>query len=422
MTSNSLRLTQFEFSYSALRPTLVGSSGQFDSLEADLTSHESDQDVLMESGAYGTCYQLLRKHENRPGHTISPLLEARNPENEVGVANERRANIGNFQRVLVAEDHPGTRRMLVQMLRRWGFEAIPAASGTEVLKLAGQKRTPELILLSRMLPGMDFFELCRRLNGRCGDYAPYILVLAMQSDKQEVVRALESGAAEYLTTPFEAEELRARLLVATRILRRQESLITSRDRFRLLAAKDTLTGLWNRRSIDQILNDELERAARAERNTGVLLIDLDHFKKVNDTHGHLAGDFVLQEASRRLKDTVRAYDSIGRYGGEEFLVIVPGSAEGELCELAERLRKAIEKDPVRVGEHEIRITLSVGAAIAPAGENQRTDLVACADGALYEAKELGRNRSVFADRQLKQALPIRSLERTQLHCTSATRA
>jgi diguanylate cyclase (GGDEF)-like protein len=154
----------------------------------------------------------------------------------------------------------------------------------------------------------------------------------------------------------------------------------------------------------------------------VLLIDLDHFKKVNDTHGHLAGDFVLQEASRRLKDTVRAYDSIGRYGGEEFLVIVPGSADGELCELAERLRKAIEKDPVRVGEHEIRITLSVGAAIAPAGENQRTDLVACADGALYEAKELGRNRSVFADRQLKQALPIRSLERTQLHCTSATRA
>ena len=305
---------------------------------------------------------------------------------------ERRSNVGNFLRVLVAEDHKATRLMLIQMLRRWGFEAVPAGNAAEVLEVIDQKRPPELIIISRSLPGVDALELCRRITNRHSEYSPYILMLAMQNDSQELIQALESGAAEYLKTPFEAQELRARLIAASRILKRQESLITSRDRFRLLATKDPLTGLWNRRSIHQILKDELGRAAQSERTTGVLLIDLDFFKKVNDTHGHLAGDFVLQETSRRLQKALRTYDSIGRYGGEEFLIVVPGAIESEACELAERLRNAIERKPVRVGENQIRITLSVGVAIAPAHEQSPASVLELADSALYDAKKFGRNR------------------------------
>lgn len=308
-------------------------------------------------------------------------------------AKERRSNVGNFQRVIVAEDHKATRLMLIQMLRRWGFEAVPAASGNEVLEIVDQKRPPELIIMSRSLPGIDAVELCQKVTNRHTDYSPYILMLAMQNDSQELVRVLESGAAEYLKTPFEAQELRARLVVASRILKRQESLITSRDRFRLLATRDPLTGLWNRRSIHQIFKDELASAAQSERTTGVLLVDLDFFKKVNDTHGHLAGDFVLQETSRRLRKALRTYDSVGRYGGEEFLIVVPGATESEACELAERLRSAVERKPVRVGENQIRITLSIGVAIASPREQSPAGVLERADAALYDAKKFGRNRT-----------------------------
>jgi len=123
----------------------------------------------------------------------------------------------------------------------------------------------------------------------------------------------------------------------------------------------------------------------------VLLVDLDHFKRVNDTHGHLMGDLVLRETSQRLKKTLRIYDSIGRYGGEEFLVVVPGSLQAELSELAERLRLAIERNPIRIGEIELCITLSIGAAIVPPRGKLQASVLAAADEALYDAKRLGRN-------------------------------
>lgn len=350
--------------------------------------------------------------ESHKSGSKTPVIIEAFPPRQPDSRAERRMNIGNFQRILVAEDHRGTRRMLIQMLHAWGFIVVPAKSGPEVLKIVEQTQPPELIVLSRMLPGVDVFELCQRLSNRHSDYSPYIFVLAMQSDQHEVVRALESGAAEYLTTPFEAQELRARLLVASRILKRQESLVLSRDKFRILATKDPLTGVWNRRSINQTLKDQLDRASLSEGSTGVLLIDLDHFKKVNDTHGHLAGDFVLQETSRRLKNALRPYDSIGRYGGEEFLIVVPDAAEGELCQLAERLRKAIESEPIRVGENEIRITLSIGATIALSGETLPSQVIAIADAALYDAKRFGRNRFMFGDQLRGQSVQHRSQAQT----------
>lgn len=332
------------------------------------------------------------------------------PEMLAEVAEERRSNIGHFQRILVAENHGATRSMLVQMLREWGFEVVTATNGAEVLRIVAEKRPPELVILGRMLPGVDAFELCGRMSTHEGEYSPYILILAMQNDRHEVVHALESGAAEYLTTPFEAQELRARLIVATRILRRQQNLVSSRDQFRLQATKDALTGVWNRRSIFQILKEELNCAARSKRSTGVLLVDLDYFKQVNDTHGHLVGDLVLRQTSRLLRNALRAYDSIGRYGGEEFLIITPGSNEKELYELGERLRTIIEENPVRVRKNRIQITLSIGAAIASPRDGCLASVLAAADAALYDAKRFGRNRIMFGAKRF-----WRSFNWTNLH-------
>lgn len=387
--------------------------------EGDMSQAKFSEDVLMESGAFGGWNRLFHKSVSKNLPVVEPLcgLQGRVQELcEQGA--DRRSNIGNFQRILVAEHHKGTRRMLLQMLRKWGFDVVPATTGAEALQIVEQSRPPELIILSRTLPDIDIFELCRQLTDRHGDYAPYILVLAMEGDQREIVRALEAGAAEYLATPFEAQELRARLSVAVRILKRQESLITSRDNFRVLATRDTLTGVWNRRSIDLILEEELTRATNSERATGVLLVDLDHFKKVNDTHGHSAGDCVLREASRRLQGILRAYDSIGRYGGEEFLIVVPASAEGELRQLAERLRKAVEEEPVRVGEAEIRITLSIGAVIAPPRESSSSDAIAMADAALYDAKRFGRNRSVYRGQGMETATQLRSHNLSPIRASS----
>lgn len=367
-------------------------SGQRD--QADAMQGEFSRAIVIQSGSYGAYYRLVR----RPNvHGMAAVAQFPGSRRQSSLSNqsdqERRSNIGNFQRILVAEHHKSTRLMLMQMLSKWGFEPIPATDAAKVMQIVEQQRPPELIILGKMAPGIDAVQLCDLIGKQDGDYSPYILLLAMQDEKQQMVRALESGAAACLTTPFEAKELRARLVVATRIIRRQENLIDARDRFRELAARDTLTGIWNRRSIDQILQEELEQAGRARRSTGVLLVDLDYFKKVNDTHGHLVGDLVLRETSRRLKSALRTYDSIGRYGGEEFLIVVPGSSEAELHELAERLRKAIEMDPICTGESRIRITLSVGAALAPSRGKSPSTVVAAADAALYDAKRSGRNRT-----------------------------
>lgn len=346
----------------------------------------------------GSPFSRAHTASRSPVVTMLPERQRRS-ETPNKVSTERRTNIGNFQRVIVAEQHSATRQMLLQMLRHWGFEAMAAETGAEVLQIIDRSRPPELIIMSQNLPGIDTVELCRQISNRHIEYSPYILMLAIQNDKRQLVRALESGAAEYLTTPFEAKELRARLIVATRIVKRQQCLLASREQFRVLATKDSLTGIWNRRSIHEILDTELDGAAHSERSTGVLLVDLDHFKRVNDTHGHLVGDLVLRETSQRLRNVLRQYDSIGRYGGEEFLIVVPGSLEGELCDLAERLRLAVAADPIRIGETELRITLSIGAAIVPPHAKMPASVLAIADEALYDAKRFGRNRVCMGAQQ-----------------------
>jgi len=318
---------------------------------------------------------------------------------------ERRRHPGRLRHVLVADEDAAVRTSLGKTLGEWGFEVVLAKGGREALNVLEQPQPPDLAILSRTLPEIDGMEICGRMSADAREYFPYIFILARRGQEREMAGALESGADDFLIAPFGKRELRARLIAAERMLTRRDGLIRSRDEFRQQATRDALTGVWNRGAILGILAYESSRAERAGgregRLTGVLMLDLDHFKSVNDTYGHLAGDMVLRETGGRLSRMLRASDSIGRYGGEEFLIVAPGSNEEELRELAERLRAEIESASVRLGAAVIRVTVSIGAAIAPAkdglGEGLASRAIAAADLALYHAKNAGRNRIAVRD-------------------------
>jgi diguanylate cyclase (GGDEF)-like protein len=196
---------------------------------------------------------------------------------------------------------------------------------------------------------------------------------------------------------LEESELRAHLKAASRIIALQDQLISAREEQRVLAMKDGLTGLWNRVAFLEIFKQELNRAKRADANTGLLLLDLDHFKRINDGYGHLAGDAVLREMALRFKQNVRSYDVIGRFGGEEFLLALPGCDRAQLRKRAEAIRKAISDEPVRVDKIEIPVTVSVGATVASKGAKSVLSVLGVADRALYEAKDAGRNCTVYCE-------------------------
>jgi diguanylate cyclase (GGDEF)-like protein len=225
----------------------------------------------------------------------------------------------------------------------------------------------------------------------------YILLLTARSQKTDLLRGLASGADDYLTKPFDAPELRARLHVGQRILDLQNGLIVAREELRFRATYDMLTGLANRGVVLDAIAREHSRHLREKSSFGIILMDLDHFKNVNDTHGHLAGDAVLKEASRRMKSCVRPYDTVGRYGGEEFLVVAPSCDRAGTAAVAERIRKSISAPPIETDDGPVTITVSCGIAVSEATEPlDAKQLLQSADLALYHAKELGRNRTEFA--------------------------
>ena len=358
--------------------------------------NQSSVSVLVDAEVDGARYLLVRmpkpERHGSPEHALNPQLPR---ISEDGPSSERRHRFGDLRRVLVAEGDSDTRLRLLHLLREWGFSVVVATDGIEALGVVELQQLPDFFFINRSLAGMNGIELCRRICDRFSEHSPYIVMMGKPTGRQDVVESLESGATEYLTTPFDEQELRARLIVAVRTLDRHDSLISSREQFREQATRDALTGVWNRRGILEILERELDRAEHNGRSTGILMLDLDHFKNVNDAHGHLAGDLVLQEVARRLCRKLRAYDRLGRYGGEEFLIVVPATNERELCELAERIRASTESEAVPTELINFRITFSVGAAIAKPGDRSKAKLIAVADEALYEAKKSGRNRIVF---------------------------
>ena len=311
---------------------------------------------------------------------------------------------GERPRVLIAEDDCVTRAILKQWISRWGYEIVVVDNGAQAWEVLQQERPPEVVIVDWMMPGMDGIELCRKLRHKSRNYYHYILMVTGKTDASDVVHALESGADDCLVKPFGESELRARLMVASRILALQNELIQAREELRVQAMRDGLTGLWNRGAFLDLFKRELDRAERTQGRTGLLLLDLDKFKSINDTYGHIAGDLVLQECARLFRQNVRSYDFVGRYGGEEFFIALPGCDEEQLRERAETIRKAVCGKPISVDAGDISVTVSIGAAVAEAGRGSEWDMLAVADVGLYKAKEAGRNRVVYCEKPWPEIL------------------
>ncbi len=302
-------------------------------------------------------------------------------------------------RVLLAEDDAVLRRLLESFLAKWGYEVVVAKDGAEAWEILQARDAPRLALLDWVMPVMDGVEVCRKVRKRLSQPYIYILLLTAKKEHFDVVDGLESGADDYLTKPFSPEELEARLRTSKRILDLEDHLVAAREAMHFKATHDALTGLWNRAAILDILRRELPRARREGTSLGLLMADVDHFKLTNDTHGHLVGDEVLREVARRMMASVRVYDAVGRYGGEEFLILLPGCEESSTLERAEQLRAALEDQAMDATGGPVRVTLSIGALSTRSwGEADVDTLLRAADDALYRAKAAGRNR-------VEQAVP-----------------
>jgi two-component system cell cycle response regulator len=296
-------------------------------------------------------------------------------------------------KILIADDSIVSRHLLEATLRKWGYDVMVACDGAEALELLQREDAPGLIILDWMMPGMTGVEVCRRIRQRDSEPYTYILLLTSKSQKEDLIEGMDAGADDYITKPFDQNELQVRLRAGIRLVDLQSQLLKAREDLRDQATRDSLTRLWNRSSVLGELDRELARAEREARPLGVVIVDLDHFKQINDTYGHLAGDAVLREAARRMQNGIRQYDCIGRYGGEEFLILFPCCGHAESFSLADRLRKQLAQAEMSVNDTSLRVTASFGVTTAMPSERWTQEgLIRRADEALYIAKKSGRNR------------------------------
>ena len=297
-------------------------------------------------------------------------------------------------RILIAEDDATSRLLLTRVLQGWGYEVLATKDGAEAWDVLRTGEAPRLAILDWMMPGMDGVEVCRRVRARETLQPAYIILLTALGDKTSVVEGLGAGADDFVGKPYDPDELRARLEVGRRMVELNDELLEAQHALEILAHTDSLTGVLNRGAIVDELERELERAARDESPFALGMLDIDHFKLVNDEHGHAAGDVVLREVVRRVLGVLRPYDTLGRFGGEEFLVLAPGVDGGGLREVLERVRRAVGSRPIDVGGHELTVTVSIGGAVHAGCTADH--LIARADDAMYAAKQEGRDRVIIA--------------------------
>lgn len=313
-------------------------------------------------------------------------------------------------RILVVDDNQDNIEIIATRLRYRGYEILEAGDGEQALALV-REAAPDLILLDVMLPDIDGYEISRRIKGADDlPFIPIILVTARDST-QDKVAGLDAGADDYLTKPINFPELEARVRSMLRIKRLQDELEEKNKELERLSISDGLTGLFNHRHIHGLLAEEFERVARTNDCMSVAMFDLDHFKSVNDTYGHQAGDRVLVELADILRDVARDVDRLGRYGGEEFMALLPETCIDDAAVFVERVRREVARRPFDVGGDEpLHMTLSAGVATYPHETIRDVEsLVRLADQALYTAKETGRNRVVrFDEAVLETAQPTQT--------------
>ncbi|MCX6564177.1 MAG: diguanylate cyclase [Candidatus Aminicenantes bacterium] len=294
--------------------------------------------------------------------------------------------------ILVADDDPISRRILEKTLKSWGYETLLVNNGKGALD-ALQRPDVRLALLDWMMPEADGPEICRRIReGKKANYT-YILLLTGRDQPQDIVVGLQAGADDYMTKPVNFLELKARLQTGHRIIDLEDKLLQTHALLTELATKDGLTKLWNRTFIMKFLDEELVRARRTSSPLSLIMLDLDSFKKINDERGHQTGDKVLIRIAENLTKSVRPYDKIGRYGGDEFIIVLPNCDLGSAGLIAERLRRACAAEQIRANGKAIKVTFSAGCAssdrlVQPTGDR----LIQASDKALYRAKAAGRNR------------------------------
>jgi two-component system cell cycle response regulator len=288
--------------------------------------------------------------------------------------------------ILLVEDSAIDRRQVGRYLKEWDLDFVAIADGEEAWKQIQSTDPPSLVLLDWVLPGIDGIDLCRRIRTLPGNGTyVYTIMLTAKDKKRHLLTAMEAGADDYVAKPVDPSELKARILVGKRIIELQQSL-------RFAATHDFLTKLLNRAEILACLKRELSRSERDGRPVAVLMADVDHFKSLNDSHGHAAGDAVLKEVAIRLRSDLRAYDLVGRYGGEEFLIVLPNCNVAVASRRADEIRRLVCKDPVVTPFATVPVTVSIGVTACDLTPSLTVEEVLHqADGALYRAKELGRN-------------------------------
>ncbi|HEY1805128.1 MAG TPA: diguanylate cyclase [Terracidiphilus sp.] len=295
-------------------------------------------------------------------------------------------------RILIADDETVSLRLLEKTLKRAGYEVIAVSDGRKAAEELCRPDGARLALLDWVMPQLNGPAVCRAVRRIRSQRHVYLVLLTSKNSKEDIVEGLESGADDYLIKPFDPGELKARLHTGRRILELEDNLLEAREDMRYKATHDSLTSLLNRGTVLELLAAELPHKRRDNGSTAIVLGDLDHFKLVNDTYGHVIGDEVLREVARRLLGAVRSYDFVGRYGGEEFLLVLNNCCADKSMERAEEIRKAIGDTPVQTTQGSIEVTISLGIFDSLGSDTRTVEEVLCeVDSALYAAKSAGRN-------------------------------
>jgi len=300
-------------------------------------------------------------------------------------------------KLLVADDSKVSRVMLSAITKQWGYEVLLAEDGEQAWQIMQQDDAPKLLLLDWEMPKMNGIEVCERVIAKDPENPAYIVLLTSRTSSDDIVEGLSKGASDYLSKPFDSAELKVRLQVGKRMIEMQQKLNTTLQELTKLASHDALTGLLNRRAIMEALPKEFKRIERQEQVLCIGMCDIDHFKQVNDSYGHLVGDEVLKEVTQRIKDALRDHDLLGRYGGEEFLVITSVDNTKSAIIAYQRICQAVSTLPIEIDKLSISITVSCGVTSYSPGNDKQdiAKLIARADEALYQAKDAGRNQVVF---------------------------
>jgi two-component system, cell cycle response regulator len=303
-------------------------------------------------------------------------------------------------KVLIAEDDVISSRAIETYMNQWGYETTVINNGEEAWQAFQtnlqniynqEEKSFRIAILDWEMPGMNGIDLCkkiRRLSKQEKEIYVYIILLTGKNSQEEIIKGLSSGADDYITKPFDTMELRVRLKNAERI-------ILTQDRERLRATTDNLTQIWSRNKILEFLKEEVEREGRYGEIVGLIMIDIDFFKKINDNYGHPVGDQVLRKVADRLQNSMRRYDKIGRYGGDEFIAVFPRCGHEQVKSVAERLRKSICRKKINTDTGPMKITVSIGGTCSQNHPSiSSEELIKISDKALILAKKKGRNNSM----------------------------